>query len=221
MAAVSKIKKFTLIELIIVVAIMSVLLSLLQPSLEKTISLAKAKECKNNLRQISSAIILYTDDESGNLPGPFWTAQTARVGRNNKTWKYRLNGFLTPYMNVKDAEGYQYIDAFTCPTVKDIYLKVDVPIIDRVSYYAPNWNANFGGRPFGRPPLTKIGAEEIAPAHIAEIFNPSQIMIMEDADFQNMPWRNPDEITFYPSHFQAYRNRNYFDGHVDEEDWYP
>ena len=100
-----------------------------------------------------------------------------------------------------------------------MYLKIDVPIIiDRVSYYVPNSNVDFGGKPFGRPPLPEIGDEEIAPVHIAEIYNPAQIMIMEDTDFQNVPWLNPDKITFYPSHFQAYRNRNYFDGHVDQED---
>ena len=55
-------KSFTLIELLVVVAIIGILASLLLPVLGKTRKKAKQVVCKSQLRQINTAMIMYSDD---------------------------------------------------------------------------------------------------------------------------------------------------------------
>jgi prepilin-type N-terminal cleavage/methylation domain-containing protein len=59
---------FTLIELLIVIAIISILASLLLPALAKSRELAKQTICAGNLKQIGIGIYLYLDSNNGWFP---------------------------------------------------------------------------------------------------------------------------------------------------------
>ncbi len=58
-------KGFTLIELLVVVAIISLLMSILLPSLSKAREQSKLVACASNLRQLSMAMEIYADSNSG------------------------------------------------------------------------------------------------------------------------------------------------------------
>lgn len=64
-------KKFTLIELLIVVAIIAILLSLLLPSLSRSYELTRRAVCKSNLSQIGKAAMVYAKDNNGKVPYSF------------------------------------------------------------------------------------------------------------------------------------------------------
>lgn len=59
---------FTLLELLIVIAIIALLIGILLPSLKRSVDLAKATACKSNLRQVGQALYLYRIDNNGWLP---------------------------------------------------------------------------------------------------------------------------------------------------------
>ncbi len=72
-------KKFTLIEMLVVIAIISILASLLMPTLKKSLDLSYQLQCANNLKQIGSAIHVYISDYN------FWPWPT-RNSNNGKRW---------------------------------------------------------------------------------------------------------------------------------------
>ena len=87
-----KYEAFTLIELLIVVAIIGVLVSLLLPAVQSARAAARRTQCINNMRQIGLAMHQFCNTHSGQFP------QTAHNG-TTKSWIYTL----APYLEDVDA----------------------------------------------------------------------------------------------------------------------
>ena len=106
-------KKFTLIELLIVIAIIGILLSLLMPSLYKTREKARIAVCQSNLSQIYKASLVYAHNHNRRLPPP---GNDAKHKGSGSVWAYTLNREVADemhiYLNSKQTDN----TVFDCPS---------------------------------------------------------------------------------------------------------
>ncbi len=86
---------FTLVELLVVVAIISLLAGLLLPALQQAVASARTIQCSNNQRQLSLAWATYVDGYNGHLP-PADSSIWDGVYSGKKPWHYIMRTELEP-----------------------------------------------------------------------------------------------------------------------------
>ena len=97
-------RNFTLIELLITIAVIAILAAMLLPALNKAMQRAKTTTCIGNYKQIYSALIMYSNDWKDSLP-PIC----------NKGTPFFITHLLGPYMNIKDPPT-QVPKTLWCPS---------------------------------------------------------------------------------------------------------
>jgi prepilin-type processing-associated H-X9-DG protein/prepilin-type N-terminal cleavage/methylation domain-containing protein len=124
---------FTLVELLIVVAIIGVLASLLLPAISRGKQRARGAQCLNNLRQIGVASVLYASDNEDTIPQSqhskaSWvgTLQPYLSGTNLhrcpldrkllRGYSYAVNDFLTPHPSGAPDINYSKVTSLADPS---------------------------------------------------------------------------------------------------------
>ncbi|MFA7237146.1 MAG: prepilin-type N-terminal cleavage/methylation domain-containing protein [Phycisphaeraceae bacterium] len=121
---------FTLVELLVVVAIIALLIAILLPSLNKARAAARGVVCLANIRQIDTALLSYTIDNNNWLPYSV-EASTPPTGDPGGVWWWRLGyGNYLQYDWIKYSGG-----VWNCP------LAEEAP--PRHWLYADRWSSHY------------------------------------------------------------------------------
>ena len=87
---------FSLIELLVVVAIMAILAALLLPSLSKAKSKAQQTQCMNNVKQLTAAVIIYVSDYGKTVPD----IVAGQTGGQTAGWALNLVDYYSKTTNL-------------------------------------------------------------------------------------------------------------------------
>jgi prepilin-type N-terminal cleavage/methylation domain-containing protein/prepilin-type processing-associated H-X9-DG protein len=215
-------RAFSLIELLVVVAIIGILAALLLPALARAKSNAYKTQCRNNLQQMSLAIQLYAEDNNGRLPGPLLRQVPVGYG---STSSQIFPAFVWKYLALANPAGQEFQTAWpvlTCPAQFKVPVPGSEPVGRRVTYSTKGRinPADQSSRPFGYPAgytPVDIGAP-FATFKLVSIQGPATVYALRDVDMEldndrNIDWQN--RITAKPVHGPDIRNVLYFDGHCE------
>jgi len=185
---------FTLVELLIVIAIIAILAALLLPALASAHRKAQTVQCLNNLRQIGQTTYMYASDNDDHLPFA-WYDDPDPSGNN-------FFALLTPLIYSSDFDGYGDFELklYSCPTRANEPLVGSNPM--RVSY---GMNA-FNSVDFPNPQTRRLGSASAAA---------STTLLLADISFK---YNHPPIQTLEPSQvgYKHSKRANiiFFDGHA-------
>jgi prepilin-type N-terminal cleavage/methylation domain-containing protein/prepilin-type processing-associated H-X9-DG protein len=154
-------RAFTLIELLVVIAIISILATILFPVFAQAREKARATSCSSNLRQLATAVLMYTQDSDESFP----------LGTPN-AWTGSWPVQVSPYV--------QSLAIFRCPDDSDMTQPswtdgwAGVPI----SYTA---NGFIDGDVDGKAPIPMKGVMTMAQDKISPV-NRSQASITKPSE---------------------------------------
>lgn len=123
-ASLYRFQAFTLIELLIVIAILSILASLLLPALHRAKQQAYITVCSNQMKQIGMGMLSYADDYRGLLVQP-QIDMAVNADRGGKTWRYGIFPYLgldpASMLANKSTFSLSDVEVWKCPLDKHIY----------------------------------------------------------------------------------------------------
>ncbi len=185
---------FTLVELLVVIAVIAILAGLLWPALARAKQKAIQAGCLSNCKQVGLALQMYLDDHDDSLPGPCYSGARASYDANSST---ELIWYVATYLGSPSPSSIPQskpvvIGAFVCPGYRR--LAPDVTSMEGRKCYLLNEDLDASPvnrvPPFGYPP-TDVDTVNIA--------NPT------------VSWWS--DLPYKPVHGEV-RNELYFDWHV-------
>lgn len=118
----SKKRAFTLIEVLVVMAIVTILASILFPAFAQARHAAHKSVCLSNMKQLTLALLMYTDHQDGTFPGyvqdtwyrdgdatPIWTSMIQPYLRSEDVFTCRMAANGTRYGGVWGTRGWPSI----------------------------------------------------------------------------------------------------------------
>lgn len=169
-----KTRGFTLIEILVVVAIIALLISILLPSLRTAREEAKAVACQSGLKQIMLGLHMYQTDYSGSLPPSVWSETDWYLAKKD-LWFYKLGTKYLPNPKIWVCPGDPFGARFDYTAMKNgrPHTNAAVPSCG----YGMNYllrHSGLGEKAFNieryppKRPMNTILLAEVGPDHVLE-----------------------------------------------------
>ncbi|MHC4718208.1 MAG: type II secretion system protein [Planctomycetota bacterium] len=231
-------KAFTLVELLVVVAILALLITILMPSLNRAKVLAQTTICQTKLHNIGRAAMLYAADNNDMVPRDFWYDCNSP---NSSQWGHYLFavkflGYLgAPHFPLafddNDRRIYRALEdqaVFKCPCVKDpefvltyVVNGMDFEVYERTQTYTSG-------------PASRLDELPAPPAEIFYIME-ANISMVDPFEFgiydvlypgnfpfvDGVPSENPRAIRYDDTRHEGRTTLVFFDGHCEPRDLHP
>jgi prepilin-type N-terminal cleavage/methylation domain-containing protein/prepilin-type processing-associated H-X9-DG protein len=139
--------KFTLVELLVVIAVIAILASMLLPALSQAKEKAHGIACISNLKQIGLTAPMYADDYDGWLP-----AGTAPWANREMRWYWAFSFYIPQGFNSSNQGALGNTDVeFRCPSAGVIELQAYQPTATSMYSYGCNYSSRTAHEkiPFG------------------------------------------------------------------------
>jgi prepilin-type N-terminal cleavage/methylation domain-containing protein len=212
---------FSLVELLVVIAVIAILAALLLPALGRAKASAKRAHCLNNVRQISLGLHLYATDNGDTLPDAPNLTWNELETNHGFIFYQRL---LKPYLGLPGASP-PPDKLFACPADKFYY---DFPVPNHVSQSLsaqPNTDHSsygfIGGNPqtMPKPPafLNQDSYGGLGGCKLASIIAPAKtVLLMELCAGFPWSWHQPQSVAAGQFGFNDARSViGFVDGHCN------
>jgi prepilin-type N-terminal cleavage/methylation domain-containing protein/prepilin-type processing-associated H-X9-DG protein len=185
---------FTLVELLVVIAIIALLAAVLFPVFAQAREKGRQTYCLSNLRQMGTAMMLYTEDHDGSYP-----PAVGRTGLRPVDYDTSWMHFLEPYLKntavfIDESSGYPKDPLQNygyAPTIRS-QGRDSIPLIAQ-PWGMAEWEG-LGGY-YGQSVGWYI---KEAPSHtVAEIARPTETMLI--CDHVHFEWGIVEKKMFYPA----------------------
>ena len=182
---------FTLVEVLLVIAVIAILAALVLPALARARERAAAIACLNNDRQLALGLVLYVDDHEGSLPYNMLLSGTSY--RSNLNWANNvmtrdLSSDNTNLETLTQASLGLYVSrnagVFHCPSDRSLSTAQLAAGWDhRIRSYSLNgWlgNPNFPGTPVAMPGGIPSNQSPLQCLKLSQIQHPNDIFAFLD-----------------------------------------
>lgn len=215
-------RAFTLVELLVVVAIISLLAALLIPSVLSGKRRAVQMQCMNCMKQVGQAIQMYVNDHEDYLPGPIDVGVSINYTRTStQVLPYHLARYLGLPMPATIASSRsEMARPLVCAGYAVDSRKVMSSGTLQARCYSLNWSTNTtrdAALPWKAFGYNAVPQQPHRLSEVFEVATPMNAWAMQDVDQSIILAKNWDWYPNLPreaTHRTSW-NRLYFDWHVD------
>lgn len=130
----AKRRGLTLLELLVVIAVIAILIAILLPAIQQSREAARRNQCQNNLRQLSLALLLYHDTHDVLPPGSTGTRSPVQFDASEPHFSWTVQ--ILPYIEAHNL--YEQIDFVNATAYSD-----GAGALYADGYGAPIWRDEF------------------------------------------------------------------------------